>query len=197
MAKSKKTRAASAKLAGSANKQSYFGAANAQQSAEKVVHFSNNAMKGMLSGGAEEAQKAQEKLLSITRDSAEKLTKSADTATKVVYEGIAASRDNIETAIQCGNITAALAKDLSSEAFETANQAFSETVETAKDLFACRTINDLAELNNRLFRQVSEEFFNRSAKISDRVFEYANEAIEPINERVSHASQQISKVLKA
>jgi hypothetical protein len=197
MAQSKKSRAASAKIAGSANKQSYFGADATRQSAEKVVRLSNDTVKSIFSGGAEEAQKAQEKLLSITRDSAEKLTKSADTATKAMYEGIAASRDSVETAIQCGNVTAALAKDLSTELFDTANQAFSDSVETAKEFFACRTINDLVEVNNRLFRQASEEFFNRSAKISDRVFEYANDAIEPINERVAHASQQIHKVLKA
>jgi hypothetical protein len=192
MAHAKKSKKVSAKIAGTANKQSYFGA----EAAEKVVRLNNDAVKSMFSGSAEEAQKAHDKLFSITRDGAEKLTQSADTASKAVYQGIAASRDNIETAIQCGNITASLAKDLSAEVFETANQAFSDSVETTKELFACRTINDLVELNNRLFRQASEEFFNRSAKISDRVFDYANEAIEPINERVAHASEQINKVLK-
>lgn len=192
MAQAKKSKSASAKLAGSANKQAYFGT----DAAEKVVRLGNDTVKGIFSGNSEEAQKAQEKLFSITRDGADKLAKSADVASKAVYEGIAASRDNIETAIQCGNITASLAKDLSSELFETANQAFADSVETTKELFACRTVNDLVELNNRLFRQASEEFFNRSAKISDRVFDYANEAIEPINERVTHASEQFNKALK-
>jgi hypothetical protein len=196
MAHSKKSHSASAKLAGSSKKQP-FGAHTAKNSAEKVVHFSNDAMKGILSTSADEAQKAQEKLLSFSRDGADKMAKSADTATKALYEGIGATRDSIETAIECGNITAALAKDLSTDIFENANEAFSTGVETAKELFACRTINDMMELNSRLLRQASENFFNQSAKISERVFEYANEAIEPINERVTLASQQINKVLKA
>jgi len=195
MASNRKSHA-SAKLASAAKRQAAFGADSARQSAEKVVRLGNDAVKGFLSTGADEAQKAQEKLFSISRDGAEKLAKSADASTKVMYEAIAASRDNIEAAIECGNITAALAKDLSSEIFENANQTFSTGIETTKELFACRTINDMMELNNRLFRQASESFFNQSAKISDRVFEYANQAVEPINERVTQASQQISKALK-
>jgi hypothetical protein len=196
MAQRKKTQRSKAKKASPAKKHAMLGANTARHPAEKVVRLSNDAMKDMLSTGAGEAQKTQEKLFSISRDSADKMAKSADAATKMMYDAIATSRDSIETAIECGNMTAALAKDLSSELFENANQSFSDGVETTKELFACRTINDMMELNNRLFRQASENLFNQSAKISERVFEYANEAIEPINERVAQVSQQLNKALK-
>jgi hypothetical protein len=193
MTRSKKSHAAtaSAKLA-SGNKKTFT---NASSSAEKVVHLSNNTMKEIWGNSAEEAQKAQEKIFSISREGAENLVKSADSATKAVYESVAASRDNIESCIECGNITAAMAKDFSSELFEAANKSFSDGVEMTKDFFACRTLNDMLELNNRIYSQMTDTFFSRSNKISNMVFEYTNQAIEPINERISQASEHMYKAL--
>jgi hypothetical protein len=42
-----------------------------------------------------------------------------------------------------------------------------------------------------------DHFFNQSVKLSGMVFEYTNEALEPLNERVVDASDQLSKVFSA
>jgi hypothetical protein len=112
-----------------------------------------------------------------------------------MYEAVSMSRENVETCIECGNTTAALAKDLSTEAFEFANRTFSEQLEISKEFFACRTINDMFELQNRLFKTAMDNFFNESAKMSSMVFEYTTEALEPINERVARATEQLNKAL--
>jgi phasin family protein len=154
-------------------------------------------VKEFIATSADEAQKAQEKAFAIGREHAENFAKSADAVTKALYETIAMGRDNIETAIECGNMTAALAKDVSSEVFEYANKAFSDNVELSKDFFACRTINDMFELQNRLVKSSIDNFFNQSVKLSGMVFEYTTEALEPINERVAQATEQFSKSLAA
>ena len=197
----KPSAAPSAKLASSvANKtakQTFAAVESTRNSAENVVKIGSNAVKEFLATGAGEAKKAQEKAFDLSRESAEQFAKSADAVTKLMYEAISASRDNIETAIECGNMTAALAKDVSAEVLESANKAFSDGLELSKEVLACRTINDAIELQNRVVRSAVDAFFNQSVKLSGMVFEYTTEALEPINERVAQASEQFSKALAA
>jgi hypothetical protein len=94
-------------------------------------------------------------------------------------------------------MTATLAKDISAELFESANKAFSDNLELSKELFSCRTFNDMFELQNKIIRNSIDNFFNQSVKLSGMFFEYTTEALEPINERVAQATEQFSKVLAA
>jgi phasin family protein len=178
-------------------KSAFAAVESTRNSAENVVKIGTNAVKEFFSTSAEEAQKAHEKAFAMSRENAEHLTKSADTITKALYEAIAVSRDNIEACIECGNVTASLAKDISAEAIETANKAFSDNVELSKEVFACRTINDMMELQSKIVKGAIDQFFNQSVKLSGKIFEYSSEAMEPINERVAQASEQLSKVLAA
>lgn len=168
-----------------------------RNSAENVVKLSTTAVKDFMAPIAGEAQKAQEKVFAMGREGAEHLAKSADTLTKIMHESIAISRDNMEACMECGNMTAALVKDVSNEVMESTNKAVSETMELSKDFFACRTFNDMFELQNKLMKHSIDNFFNQSVKLSGMFFEYANEALEPINERVAEASEKMSKVLSA
>lgn len=178
-------------------KAAFSAVESTRSSAENVVKIGGAAMKDFLSSSAGEAKKAQEKAMAFGRENVEQMAKSADAATKVMYEVIGLSRDGVEACVECGNMTAALAKDLSSEATEAANQAFAEGLEISKELFACRTINDVMELQNRAVKQALDNFFSQSAKISNRMFEYSTEALEPINERVSQATEKLNKVFTA
>lgn len=182
-------------VAGKAAKTTISAVESTRNSAENVARISSTAVKDLLANGASEAQKAQEKAFEMGRESAKHITKSADVITKSLYEAIAISRDNVEAMVECGNLTASLAQDMSNEMLEYANRSFSDGVELSRDVFACRTINDMVDLQNRIIKSSLDSFFNQSSKMSSMIFEYSNEALEPINERVSQASEQMSKVL--
>lgn len=184
-------------VASKAAQGTYAAVETTRSSAENVVKIGGNAVKEFLASGAGEAQKAQEKAFAMGREGAEQLAKSADAVTKLMYEAIGASRDNLETCMECGNMTAALAKDISAEVVESANKVFSESLELSKEFFACRTLNDMVELQNRALRSSVDNFFNQSVKLSGLFFEFSTEALEPINERVAQATEQFSKTLSA
>lgn len=186
-----------AKLATNVSNQAFSAAESNKKSAENVVRIGSSAMQEFLSTSAGEAQKAQEKMFSYGREGAENFAKSADAASKAIFESVSMSRDNIETCIECGNMAASLAKDVSAEMFEGANRAFSDSVELSKEFFACRTINDMVELQSRAARNAIDNFFNQSVKLSGMFFEFSSEALEPINERVAQASEQFSKSLSS
>jgi phasin family protein len=184
-------------VANKAAKNTFAAVETTRHSAENVVKIGGKAVQEFIASSAGEAQKAQEKAFAMGREGAEQLAKSADVVTKAMYEAVSISRDNLETCLECGNTTAALAKDLSSEMFEFANKAMTEQMEMSKEFFACRTINDMFELQNRLFKSAVDNFFNESVKLSGMVFEATTEAMEPLNERVAQATEQFSKALAA
>ncbi len=200
MTQAKKSSSASAKLASSvankAAKSTYSAVESTRSSAENVVKIGSRAAKDFLSQSAGEAQKAQDKILSMSREGAEQLAKSADAVTKAMYDTISTSRDNIEAAVECSNVAAALAKDVSSELMEYANKGFTDSVELSKEFFACRTINDMMELQNRAMKSAMDNAFAQTTRLSSLIFEYSSEALEPINERVAQATEQLSKTLK-
>lgn len=178
-----------------AAKNTFAAVESTRESAETVVKISSNAVKDLLANSASEAQKAQEKAFEMGRESAEQLSKSADAITKSLYEAVSMSRDSFDAAVECGNLTASLAKDISSELVECANKAFSDNVELSKNIFACRTINDMVDLQTKVMKNSLDNFFTQSSKITGMLFEYSAEALEPINERVAQASEQFSKAM--
>ena len=184
-------------VANKAAKNTISAVESTRSSAESVVKISSSAVKDLLANGASEAQKVQEKAFEMGREGAQQISKSADAMTKSLYEAISISRDNVEALVECGNLTASLAKDVSSEMIEYANKAFSDNVEISKNIFACRTINDMVDLQNKIVRSSLDSFFNQSSKLSGMIFEYSSEALEPINERVSQATEQFSKTLSS
>lgn len=182
-------------VANKAAKNTISAVESTRNSAENVARIGGAAVKDLLANGASEAQKAQEKAFEMGRESAKHITRAADVVSKSLYEAISMSRDNVEVMVECGNLTASLAKDVANEMMEYSNKSFSDGIELSKDIFACRTINDMVDLQSRIIKRSLDSFFNQSTKLSSMLFEYSNEAFEPINERVSQAGEQMSKVL--
>lgn len=200
MTQIKKT-ASAAKLASSAAnkaaKTTYEAVSSTRNSAENVVKIGSRAAQDFIKTSAEEAEKAQSKIIAMSRDGIEQFTKSADAVTKALHEAIGSSRNNVEAAVECGNVASSLAKELSSEIFEYANRNFADGVELSREMFSCRTINEVMELQNRALRSVMDNSFSQIARISSLLFEYSSEALEPINERVAQVSEELSKTIKA
>lgn len=184
-------------MAGKASRTAFSTVESTRQSTENVVRIGGAAMKDFLASSADEAHRAQEKAFAMGRESAESLAKSADSLSRMSYELVGMSRGNIETCMECGNMTAELAKDIGAELFDGANKAFADSLEISKEALACRTVSDVFELQNRALRDGMDQFFNQSIRLSNLFFEYSTEALEPINERVSQASEQLGKALAA
>ncbi len=191
--------APSAKLASSVadkiQKDTFSAVETTRNAAENVVKIGSSAVRDFMSSSAGEAKKAQEKAFELSRENAEQFAKSADAATKFMYEAVSMSRGNLETCVECSNMSASFARDLSSECFEASNRAFTDSMEISKEFFGCRTLNDFFDVQNRMFRQSLDTMFNQSSRISNMMFEYTSEVLEPVNERIAQASDQFSKAV--
>ncbi len=168
-----------------------------RSSAENVVKIGSNAMKDLISSGTGEMQRAQEKMYEMSREGAANMSKSADMASKAMYEMITIGRDNLEACLECSATFSNLAKTMSQEVSDYMSRTFSDQVELSKEAFSCRTLNDMIELQNKVVKQSIDSYFNECMKLYNMVFECASEAVEPINQRISDATEQMSRVLAA
>lgn len=193
--------------AASASKPSWsFGAAKSpfgaapkapKFSTEAFAPFGADALKGLFGPAAEEVQKISEKAFGFGKDGADQFAKSADAATRSINEAVALSQDNMEACVECGNIAAEFSKTVSEELFEFGNSLFAKNVDLSKKVFACRTINDMFDLQSKVFKTNIDSVFNETAKISEMAFKMASKATEPLNDRAAEASKRLRKTFAA
>lgn len=164
---------------------------------ENVVRFGTDAVKEIFSTTSGEAQKAQRKAFAISREGANHMSRSADAATRAVSEAVSNTQHTIEACIESGNITATMSREISEEIFNFANEIMSNNIDISKDVFSCRTINDVFELQSKMFRNNVDRMFNQSARISEMVFDTVTKASEPLSERMVEASDKLSKSFAA
>lgn len=134
---------------------------------------------------------------SFNKDAGAQLQKSAQGATKVVNETAELSRENAEAAMQCGNIAVSVSKNISAEIINYANKAFAQNVELSKQIFNCRTLNDMFDLSSKFFKSNLDGLFNESLKVSELAFNGASDISEPINERISESTERFVKAVAA
>ena len=86
---------------------------------------------------------------------------------------------------------------MSTEILEGANRKLAICAEISQEAFACRTVNDMVELQNSAVQQLCDNTFATSSKLCNILFDSWAKALAPINERTSVASNQIRKAMAA
>jgi hypothetical protein len=170
---------------------------SSRNSAENMLRMSSDVVRDFFSAGTDETARMHEKIFSVGRETVEHLSRSAENASQSLNEAAAISRDNVEAIVELTGVATNISKEIGTEAFNYLNDVFSQNVELSKEAFACRTLSDLFELNNRMVKTNIDSFFNQSMRMSEMLFQYASEAAEPINERINEASERFSKALAA
>lgn len=164
---------------------------------DKVVSLGAEAVKELWETGTKEARNTQEKVLAYSRESSRNIAKTTDTAARNFSEALEISREQAEALVESGNVAADYARKIAEEFYAYANKSFAASVEHSKDLFSCRTLNDVVELQNRAFIANVDALFNQSVKLSELAFKLTTEVAEPVQVRASKASDRINRALAA
>lgn len=167
----------------------------AQQNATEMLSQSNAMLNDWLSTSAAELQKAQDKLFAVSREGASHLSRSTNSTSGSIQNAVDFSRENVEACVECGNIAANISQSMSEEIVSAANRTIAQNVELSKDMFNCRTLNDVFDLQSRFMKSNMEHFFNESMKMSELAFQSAADASQPINERVNEASEKMKELV--
>ena len=180
-----------------------------QDAAEQMMKYSSDFMQqlfaapmsGELNGAAKKAANFQDNAKDVmskaAREGAQKFSKGADTAQRSINEVVELGRENAEAIVEAGNIAVGVTKQVSAEVANYVNKTFSNNVELSKQIFTCRTLNDMFDLNNKFMKSNLDAFFNESVKVSEMLFQCATDISEPLNERVSETTQRLTKTFAA
>ena len=144
-----------------------------------------------------QAHPAQEKMSTMARESAEHLSKSAGNLNRTLSEAMELSRENTQAAAQASNTAMTVSKELGAEIMGYMNKLFTQNVELSKQVLSCRTLNDMFDLSSRIMKTNLDGFFSESVKVSEMIFQCANDVSEPLNECVSATTQRLTKAMAA
>jgi hypothetical protein len=175
--------------AGSSKKTTAFPSKNIfESSAEK--------MKKAFSENTFTPQAAKDNMLKFSRETADKLVKASDTATRGFSDVIEKSRGTIEAAMESSNVTSEMTRAFTSEMFRFTNESFSDNMEISKQIFNCKTVSDLMDMQSKIMRSNMDQFFNQTGRFSDMFFQFMSEATEPMTQQIATASKTMNKGFK-
>jgi hypothetical protein len=169
----------------------------ARKTTDEFAGRGANAVKEFWETGSKELRAMQDKAFALSREASKNLSKTSETSARSVSEALEASHSNLEAAKESLNVATDYARKIAEHSYEFANRSIATQLTNAKDLFSCRTLNDVMELQNKNFLAQVDAIFHQSLKLSDMLFKLSTEVVEPLQERATKASERVSKSLLA
>lgn len=139
---------------------------------------------------------SQEKAFSFGREHSANWAASADKTARSVGEAISMSKEQLDAVMESGKIATDLSKSLQESIVGDLKDAFKENVEIAKELLACRTLNEFVTIQNRSLQSNVTRFLNQTAKLTDAWFKLSTEVAEPLSAQASQTAKRVNKTLK-
>lgn len=169
----------------------------AHDSARSVVNIGADTMKQLFSNSTEEARKTHAKVFAISREGSETVSRTLDALTRTMNDFISLGRENIDVAVEVNNLVTDIARTANAEFVKYANNNFADNLDLCNEAFNCRNINDTLEINNKWISNNINNFFAQSSRFADMMFQFANEASEPVNEHILESAERFGKSLAA
>jgi phasin family protein len=144
--------------------------------------------------GADAFAKGYDHLVAMSRDQLQKLFPAA---VKSFDDVTAFQKDCLEALVAASTSMAKGYETIAKEVFAFNQKAAEAGMASAKALAGCKTVQEAVELQGKLARQSLDVWLNESTKISELTVKVANEAITPINAKMTDAVEKFVKPLAA
>jgi phasin family protein len=167
---------------------------SSKDTVHKAMKAGHETVEKAVKTGTDAFAKSYEQYLSATKD---QLTKLFPSAAKNFDELAAFNKGNFEAFVAAGTAAAKGFETLSQQVIACNQKAVETGVATAKALLGCKTLQDVVEVQTDLTRKGIDEWLAEGTKLSELTVKVANEAVEPINSRLSEAVDRFMKPLAA
>jgi phasin family protein len=147
----------------------------ASKAIEDTIATAKQNLEGVLNAQKEQFEKASAQLL------------------KTYEEVTAVTKDNVDAVVTSGTVVAKGAEEAGKQVAAFTQSSAETAVANGKALLAVKTVNELVELQNTFFKQGLETFVAEATKLQELSVKIANDAVAPINARVSAAVEKLSK----
>ena len=99
-------------------------------------------------------------------------------------------QEQVEALVKSGNILAKGMEDILKTCMDIAQANGEKGQEVAKTLMACKTLNELTEVQTKLAQESFDDFMSTATKLSELSIKVATESLEPINDQVGKAMKK-------
>ncbi len=143
-------------------------------------------------------QEAFDKAVRFTTENYEKAFTSAreklDETVKQFDDVASFGKENVEVATQSGTILAKGAESLSGEFMAFSKKAMEDNIAAAKSVMAAKTIQEAVDLQSGYVRDVFGGYLAYTTKVGEMYTKIVQDAAEPINARVTAATDKWSNL---
>lgn len=125
------------------------------------------------------------------------MTQSKNQMDKLAHEAANASRENIEACIKSGSILMKGCEDIMRTAISIAQSSAEKQSRFIKEALGSKTLNEWAEVQNRIAQSNFDDFMSGATKISELSVKVLTQAVEPVNDQASKVIQKASSAMAA
>lgn len=161
---------------------------------EDAVVVGKEAFGVFLKAGGEAAAKGYEQALGLTR---EQFAKTNSAFLKGYEDAQGFGKENVDALVQASTIFAKGAEQISKQMMALTQNSMQSSVVTAKALLGCKTLRDVIDLQTDYARSSFDSLMAEGAKLSELSMKVTNEAIAPIQARVTVAVEKLAKPIAA
>lgn len=172
-------------------------AAQDQQPIESAVAVGRETIESVVKASAEAANKGYEKAVALTKDNVEAAVKAGADLFKNYEDILSFGKENVEAVIRSGTIFARGWQEASKTVFETGQETIEESVAVTKAVLGARSLKEVVDLQTGFVKSSFDKIVAEGGKISETGLKLAEEALEPINERVNVAVSKLMKPIAA
>lgn len=144
--------------------------------------------------GSDAAAKGYEQAVELTR---ENVAKANSAFLKGYADAQGFGKGNVDAFVQAGTIFAKGAEQISKQVAALTQNSVQSSVVTAKALMGCKTLRDVIDLQADFARSSFDAFVAEGTKISELSVKVTNDAVAPIQARVTLAVEKLTKPVAA
>ncbi|MBF0372533.1 MAG: phasin family protein [Alphaproteobacteria bacterium] len=163
------------------------------KSVEEAVAVTQETIETVVKAGTEAASKGYEQAAAMTKDQVEAAAKMGSAAFKGYEDVVQFNKENVDALLKSGSIMARGVQDVSKTLFGMARGAIDDGMAASKALAGAKSLTDLVNLQSGLMKTGFDKMISEGTKMSELGARVTEEALAPINGRVSAAMQKLRK----
>ncbi|MDH3916877.1 MAG: phasin family protein, partial [Rhodospirillales bacterium] len=166
----------------------------ATEATEAPAAVAKETVEAVVKAGAEAASAGYEKAAAITKEQ-------VDRTSKAVFKGYGdfatLGQENVDAVVKSGNIAAKGFEALSQEVMAFARNSLEGNVAATKAILGAKDLREVANLQSAYTRRSFDQALAESAKLTEMSVKVANEAMQPIQARVTVTVGKLIKPVAA
>lgn len=172
-------------------------AKTAEKPIDAAVAVGKEAIEQVVKTSAEVANKGYEKAVAMTKENVEAYVKAGSAAFKGYEDVLSFGKENLDAWVRSGTILAKGWQETSKVVMGLTQEVLEEGMAASKAMMTVKSVKELVDLQSSLVKTGFDKVVAEAGRISEVNFKLAEQAVEPINERVTIAMAKIMTPIAA